>query len=103
MVFGPSLPHKPGQFFLPYELQERHALCERFLEKNVPYFRLFGCKRFFQIKGVCLSKFDPKALEGILFCYGAKSRTYRIFYKASEIVIETSSVQFDKNVDFQVV
>jgi hypothetical protein len=34
---------------------------------NISYFKVFGCKCFYKIKGVCLSKFAPKALEGIFF------------------------------------
>src|SRR3954466_5114237 len=32
---------------------------------NISYFRVFGCKCFYLIKGVRLSKFESKALEGI--------------------------------------
>ena len=40
---------------------------------NISYFKVFGCKCFYLIKGVCLSKFDSKALEGIFVGYGAES------------------------------
>src|SRR3954469_4862103 len=33
---------------------------------NISYFWVFGCKCFYIIKGVCLCKFESKALEGIL-------------------------------------
>ena len=32
---------------------------------DVGYFRVFGCKCFYKIKGLRLTKFQPKALEGI--------------------------------------
>ena len=37
---------------------------------NVGYFRVFGSKCFYQIKGLRLSKFQSKALEGIFVGYG---------------------------------
>ena len=58
---------------------------------------MFGCKCFYLIKGVRLSKFESKALEGIFVGYGLESRTYRIFDKASGHVIESSSVVFEEN------
>ena len=33
---------------------------------NISYYRVFGCKCFYKIKGVRLSKFESKALEGLL-------------------------------------
>lgn len=58
---------------------------------NISYFNVFGCKCFYLIKGVRLSKFDSWALEGIFVGYGAESRTYKIYDKASGRVIESSS------------
>ncbi|KAK1669965.1 hypothetical protein QYE76_058124 [Lolium multiflorum] len=69
---------------------------------NISYFKVFGCKCFYQIKGVRLSKFAPKALEGIFVGYGAESHTYRIFDIASGIIIESSSVKFEENDGSQV-
>ncbi|KAK1605225.1 hypothetical protein QYE76_028898 [Lolium multiflorum] len=69
---------------------------------NISYFKVFGCKCFYKIKGVRLSKFAPKALEGIFVGYGAESHTYRVFDIASEIIIESCSVRFEENDGSQV-
>ncbi|KAK1609227.1 hypothetical protein QYE76_032900 [Lolium multiflorum] len=69
---------------------------------NISYFKVFGCKCFYKIKGVHLSKFAPKALEGIFVGYGAESHTYRIFDIASGIIIESCSVRFEENDGSQV-
>ena len=45
---------------------------------NVSYIRVFGCKFFYLIKGVWLSKFQAKSLEGIFVGYGAESHTYSL-------------------------
>jgi hypothetical protein len=64
---------------------------------NISYYRVFGCKCFFQRKGVCLGKFDQKAIEGIFVGYGAESHTYRVFNKFTECVEESCSVVFEEN------
>ncbi|KAK1648245.1 hypothetical protein QYE76_066050 [Lolium multiflorum] len=69
---------------------------------NISYFKVFGCKCFYKIKGVRLSKFAPKALEGIFVGYGAESHTYRVFDIASGIIIESCSVRFEENDSSQV-
>ena len=69
---------------------------------NVSYFRVFGCKCFYLIKGVRLSKFQAKALEGIFVGYGAESHTYRVYDKSLGKVVESCSVKFDENDDSQV-
>ncbi|KAK1619699.1 hypothetical protein QYE76_025216, partial [Lolium multiflorum] len=69
---------------------------------NISYFKVFGCKCFYKIKGVRLSKFSPKALEGIFVGYGAESHTYRVFDIASGIIIESCSVRFEENDSSQV-
>ncbi|KAK1630029.1 hypothetical protein QYE76_004344 [Lolium multiflorum] len=69
---------------------------------NISYFKVFGCKCFYKIKGVRLSKFAPKALEGIFVGYGAESHTYRIFDVSSGIIIESCSVRFEENDGSQV-
>ncbi|KAM0916349.1 hypothetical protein ACQ4PT_010232 [Festuca glaucescens] len=79
----------------PYEILTGH-------KPNISYFRVFGCKCFYKIKGVRLSKFEPKALEGIFVGYGVESHTYRVFDKASAIVIEYCSVTFEENDGSQV-
>jgi hypothetical protein len=53
---------------------------------NIRYFQVFGCKCFFQRKGVCLGKFDPKVVEGIFVGYGAESHTYRVFNKSTDVL-----------------
>ncbi|KAK1667577.1 hypothetical protein QYE76_055736 [Lolium multiflorum] len=69
---------------------------------NISYFKVLGCKCFYKIKGVRLSKFAPKALEGIFVGYGAESHTYRVFDIASGIIIESCSVRFEENDGSQV-
>ncbi|KAK1615692.1 hypothetical protein QYE76_021209 [Lolium multiflorum] len=69
---------------------------------NISYFKVFGCKCFYKIKGVRLSKFAPKALEGIFVGYGAESHTYRVFDISSKIIIESCSVKFEENDGSQV-
>jgi hypothetical protein len=64
---------------------------------NIKYFRVFGCKCFYLKKGVHLSKFDSKALEGIFVGYAAKFHTFRIFDKESAHVVEVSNMRFNKN------
>jgi hypothetical protein len=64
---------------------------------NIKYLWVFGCKCFFLRKGVCLGKFDPKALEGIFVDYGAESHTYRVFNKSTERVEESCSMVFEEN------
>jgi hypothetical protein len=64
---------------------------------NISYYQVFGCKCFFQRKGVCLGKFDPKAIEGIFVFYGAESHTYRVFNKSTGRVEESCSVVFKEN------
>jgi hypothetical protein len=64
---------------------------------NIKYFLVFGCKCFYLKKGVHLSKFDSKALEGIFVGYAAESHAFRIFDKESARVIEVSNVRFDEN------
>ena len=57
---------------------------------------MFGCKCFYLIKGVCFSKLESKALEGIFVGYGLESHTYRIYDKLSGAVIESCSVTFEE-------
>jgi hypothetical protein len=68
---------------------------------NIKYFPVFGCKCFFLRKGVCLGKFDPKALEGIFVGYGAESTTYRVFNKSTGHVEESCSLVFEENASSQ--
>jgi hypothetical protein len=61
------------------------------------FFRVFGCKCFYLKKGVRLSKFDSKALEGIFVGYSSNSHSYRIYSKSTGHVIETCNVRFDED------
>jgi hypothetical protein len=64
---------------------------------NIKYFWVFGCKCFYLKKGIHLSKFDSKALEGIFVGYVAESHAFRIFDKESARVVEVSNVRFNEN------
>jgi hypothetical protein len=64
---------------------------------NIKYFRVFGCKCYYLKKGVHLSKFDSKALEGTFVGYAAESHAFRIFDKESACVVEISNMRFDEN------
>src|SRR4051812_22919874 len=63
---------------------------------NVGYFRVFGSKCFYQIKGLRLTKFQPKALEGIFVGYGEESHTYIIYDIVSRTVVNSCSVIFEE-------
>src|SRR3954462_3447997 len=52
-------------------------------------------KCFYQIKGLRLTKFQPKALEGIFVGYGEESHTYRIFDVVSKTIVNSCSVIFE--------
>ena len=54
------------------------------------------------MKGVRLSKFQAKSLEGIFVGYGAESHIYRVYDKTSRFVIESCSVVFKENDGSQV-
>ena len=69
---------------------------------NVSYFGVFICKCFYFIKGVRLSKFQAKSLEGIIVGYGAESHSYSVYDKASRFVIESCRVEFEENDGSQV-
>ena len=89
--------HSSNQLFFrvgkketPYEMLTSN-------KPNISYYRVFGCKCFNKIKGVRLSKFKSKTLEGIFVDYTAESHTYRVYEKTSGIFVEYSSVDFDEN------
>jgi hypothetical protein len=63
---------------------------------NIKYFRVFGYKCFYLKKGVHLSKFDSKALEGIFVGYAAESHAFIIFDNESARVVE-ANVRFEEN------
>jgi hypothetical protein len=55
---------------------------------NIKYFRVFGCKCYYLKKGVHLSKFDIKALEGTIVGYAAESHAFRIFDKSPLMLLK---------------
>src|SRR3954469_4979838 len=69
---------------------------------NVKYFRVFGCKCFILKKGVRLSKFESKAIEGIFVGYASNSHAFRVYNKSSGLVEESSNVEFDEHNGSQV-
>jgi hypothetical protein len=79
----------------PYEIISGH-------KPNVSYFRVFGCKCFILKKGVRLSKFESKAVEGIFVGYALNSHTYRIYNKTTRLIVETCNVRFDEDNGSQV-
>ena len=84
-----------GKKFTPYEM----LTCNK---PNISYYRVFGCKCFYKIKGYRLTKFESKAFEGTFVGYGAESHTYRIYDKAFGIVVHSCSVVFEENDGSQV-
>jgi hypothetical protein len=64
---------------------------------NIKYFWVFGYKCFYLKKGVHLSKFDSKPLEGIFVGYATESHVFRIFDKKLARIIEVSNMGFDEN------
>ena len=86
---------RTGKKFTPYEMLTGN-------KPNISYYRMFGCKCFYKIKGYRLSKFESKSLEGTFVGYGAESHTYRIYDKSFRIVVESCSVEFDENDGSQV-
>ena len=63
---------------------------------------MFGCKCFILKKGVRLSKFEPRAQEGIFVGYATNSHAYRVLNKSTGLIEETSNVEFDENNGSQV-
>jgi hypothetical protein len=73
----------------PYEL-----LIER--KPNISYFRVFRCKCYILKKGTRLSKFQSKCDEGFLLGYSLNSKAYRVYNQSSDLVEESSDVEFDE-------
>ena len=69
---------------------------------SIHYFRVFGCKCYILKKGNRLSKFEPRAFEGIFVGYGTDSHTYRVYNKTTGLVSETCNVKFDEHDGSQV-
>jgi hypothetical protein len=63
---------------------------------NISYFWVFGSKCYILRKGTRLSKFQSKCDEGFLLGYSLKSKSYRVYNQSSDLVEETSDVEFDE-------
>ena len=82
------LPHK----FLektPYELLNGK-------KPDVSFFRVFGCKCYIYKKRQHLGKFQRRCDIGYLVGYSSKSKAYRVFNHATNMVEETFDVEFDE-------
>ena len=64
---------------------------------NLKYFWVFGCKCFILKKGVRLSKFEPRAQEGIFVGYATNSHAYRVLNKSTRLIEERCNMEFDEN------
>ena len=81
-------PHK----FLektPYELLNGK-------KPDVSFFRVFGCKCYIYKKRQHLGKFQRRCDIGYLVGYSSKSKAYRVFNHATNMVEETFDVEFDE-------
>jgi hypothetical protein len=73
----------------PYELL-------RGRKTNIGYFRVFGSKCFILNTKDYLTKFDPKAYEGVFLGYSQNSKAYIILNKHTMKVEESLNVTFDE-------
>jgi len=62
----------------------------------VSLFRMFGCKCYIYKKHQHLGKFQRRCGIGYLVGYSSKSKAYRVFNHATNIVEETFDVEFDE-------
>jgi hypothetical protein len=69
---------------------------------NLKSFRVSGCKCFILKKGVHLSKFEPRAQEGIFVGNATNSCGYRVLNTSNGLIEETCNVEFDENNGSQV-
>ena len=60
-------------------------------------FRVFCFKYFILRKFPRLSKFEPRAQEGIFLGYPKNSHAYRVLNKSDVLIEETCNVEFDEN------
>jgi hypothetical protein len=74
----------------PYEILTRN-------KPNVKYLRVFSCGYYLLKKGNRLSKFEPRAIEGIFVGYALDSYTYKVYNKTTGQVEESFNVRFDEN------
>ena len=63
---------------------------------DISFFRVFGCKCYIYKKRQHLGKFQRRCDIGF-FCYSSKSKAYRVFNHATDLVEETYDVEFDES------
>ncbi|KAI3771062.1 hypothetical protein L6452_02215 [Arctium lappa] len=63
---------------------------------NVKFLRVFGCRCYVLNDRENLSKFQPKADEGIFIGYSLQSNAYRVYNTRTKTVIESANVTFDE-------
>ncbi|KAJ9561948.1 hypothetical protein OSB04_007108 [Centaurea solstitialis] len=63
---------------------------------NIDYF-VFGCKCYVLNDRYNLGKFDPKSDESIFIGYSHNSKTYWVFNKRTQTILESSNVDFSKS------
>jgi len=66
---------------------------------DVSFFRVFGCKCYIYKKRQHLGKFQRRCDIGYLVSYSSKSKAYRVFNHATNMVEETFDVEFDETND----
>jgi hypothetical protein len=64
---------------------------------DVLFFRVFGCKCYIYKKWQYLGKFQKRCDIGFLVGYSSKSKAYRVFNHATDLVEETYDVEFDES------
>jgi hypothetical protein len=89
--------HTSNRLYLCKELNKAPYEILTDNKPNIKYFRVFSCNCYYLKKGVHLSKFDSKALEGTFVGYAAESHAVRIFDKESARVVEVSNMRFNEN------
>jgi hypothetical protein len=62
---------------------------------DASFFRVFGCKCYIYKKREHLGKFQRHCDIGFLVGYSSKSKAYRVFNHATDLVEETYDVEFD--------
>ncbi|GKB64398.1 retrovirus-related pol polyprotein from transposon TNT 1-94 [Tanacetum coccineum] len=74
----------------PYELFKGR-------KPNLEYFKVFGSKCFILNTKDYLTKFDPKATEGIFLGYSPNSKAYIVLNKETMKVEESLNIKFDES------
>ena len=64
---------------------------------DVSFFRVFGCKCYIYKKRQHLGKFQRHCDIGFLVGYSSKSKAYRVFNHATDLVEETYDVEFNES------